>query len=696
MKKVSPESTQPSSGFVQDIEEGQNFNFWPTPAEVVANPKSYQRSRDPVQATVEKQSSNSWSTHITKKFTRFSNNTQQKKLETDNAVNIFIQNITKLRGLKNTSLSIQIMEIFNTFKQHVNTSYLTNDHRKQFLTIIPTISKIIDKKDLSAQTTANILHTLARTMVCCKLNSDHRLVDEFIQYEQACRNLISQILATPTDKTYTPRSWSNLIYAVGELASQSPNLITTETINNLVVTFNTQKHSLTKFNPQDISNIFTSVSKLLQLNKLDSKSSDTYSFIEYLFKQIKPVISDFNPKSISDTIFAIAKLLLFPEITQIISKNRHIIELLLQEIVEDINLNWKAMNISMIFFGLGQIVCVRNLSLSGTLSQVIRSAYNMLYNKIPSVESNIDVEMGDYILFGIIMLIRANIIIDDKPSEDFIRRIFLNKIIADHSIMNSGKLYCFLYTMSFFQEYLTKKELIKIIDNIKFFTPDVINLKMYFSGMGHLLVKIRKEIDNDRTDKKLFALEALITTQIKITWEHFKFNIINFDHGIKRAMHNTCSLVDEIKDLYLLPVNYIFKEKAYSALENDILAIIKTLMLNPESLKREYHIDKNLSPVDACIIYPDRSMVAIEIQGPGHYIDNKAEHPTGKHLLKIARLQKANIKVIEINPSKLMAYRKSQKFADYLINILLENHVEIRSEYKNNLPRLLQDAGMTP
>jgi hypothetical protein len=50
--------------------------------------------------------------------------------------------------------------------------------------------------------------------------------------------------------------------------------------------------------------------------------------------------------------------------------------------------------------------------------------------------------------------------------------------------------------------------------------------------------------------------------------------------------------------------------------------------------------------------------------------------------------------VIEVNSTTFMGYDGYIEVADYLINLLLENHVEIRLEYKDNIPQLLQDAGI--
>jgi predicted N-formylglutamate amidohydrolase len=123
-------------------------------------------------------------------------------------------------------------------------------------------------------------------------------------------------------------------------------------------------------------------------------------------------------------------------------------------------------------------------------------------------------------------------------------------------------------------------------------------------------------------------------------------------------------------------------------------------MPKSSNFKRESTIP-NLPPVDACITYRDENslaenFIAIEIQGAGHYLDDNGEYHNGKHLLKIGRLQKAGIKVIEINGCKISNFHNSKKIAAYLIDILSKNHVEIRPEYKDNIPQLLQDAGITP
>jgi hypothetical protein len=51
--------------------------------------------------------------------------------------------------------------------------------------------------------------------------------------------------------------------------------------------------------------------------------------------------------------------------------------------------------------------------------------------------------------------------------------------------------------------------------------------------------------------------------------------------------------------------------------------------------------------------------------------------------------------VIEVNATTFMGYDDYIETATYLINILLENHIEIRPEYKDNIPQLLQDSGIT-
>jgi hypothetical protein len=334
-----------------------------------------------------------------------------------------------------------------------------------------------------------------------------------------------------------------------------------------------------------------------------------------------------------------------------------------------------------------------DIYLNKKVANIVKVAYHTLYSKVPCMVPKIDILSASFLLSGINKLIRNNTITSNKPSKSLIRGVFLEKIIADTSIINNNRLYHYLHTIADFQAYLTKNELIKILENINFFIPDINDAKSYFTAMGYLLAKIRKEIANDKKNRKLIVLEHLIETEIKKAWLHFKPNIDSFNMSLITAIHNTCSLIYKAEDLTLLKATYEVTQG--SNLEKNILTIIKTLIADPESLKIEYRINNNLPPVDACIIQPDGSMLAIEIQGTGHYLDDEGEYPTGKHLLKSARLQIENIQVIEVSGPKLMNYHTPKDLASPLINILLENNVKIRPEYCNNIPKLLRDAGFT-
>jgi hypothetical protein len=556
---------------------------------------------------------------------------------------------------------------------------------------------MIATRNLDHICTFNILYSLAKTDIFCKLNPSNTPQDICIRYEQESIELIDKILIKilQTHEKCGELEWSAILYSLGLLAKQSPYLTTKEQINNLVDQFivDIPKKSVNNLTPQQISNIFFTVVKFIKFNKLDDKSIATYSLIEYLFQQIKCNINMFTPQGCSSIIYSIAMLTELTEFTQLFNNNQHIITLLLDEVVENKNLNWREIDSSFVINALGLLI--KNSYVNKQLHNSIRKTYFFLYHKIYFNASNINILSTINIISGIIKLTLRNIINDNKPSYNFIRDIFLNKIIANPSIINTSKLYQYLYTMTFFQEYLTKTELILIFKNITFFTPDVNNLKVYFTGMGYLLVKIRKELDNDKENKDLLDLEHKIATEIRKVFLLFHKNIENINKVTRSSMYNTCSLVDGIKNLDGLKPNYddVGEYIADSKLQDTCIDIIKTLIPNPENLQQEY-VTNNLPPIDACITYPDGSLIAIEIQGPGHYIDNEGKHPTGRHLLKMARLQKENITVIEVNSTALMRYNDYREIAAYLIDLLLENHVEIRPEYKDNIPQLLQDAGI--
>ena len=679
---------QNSSGY-ESYQHGGNFlqyqqqNSWKTTAECEASDRHHQQFLQ--DAVIRK---------LQNPPPGFANKTQQKNSTTDKQVNTFIQKITDLYNSGNKDISKQVSACFNYFKKEA--SCLTDDHRKQLLSIIPTIGEIIDKKNLDHISIITILYSLAKTEVFCKMNPNNTSENECIRYEQESINLIDKILTKilQTPGKHSEMHWSNIFYALSLLAKQSPNLITSEQINNLMANLNIQKQSLTEFNHLDISDIFVTIVKLLKHNKLDSSSIATHSFLTYLLQQIKPVIGNFNTQSIASTLLSIGKLTNFSDFIQLISDKQDIIELLLENAITNNNLNWKPRDVSQVIYTLG--IITEDIYLNKKVASIVKLAYNTLYSKVSFTAPKYDISSAHFLLCGIIKLIKNNVITSNKPSKSIIRGIFLEKIIADTSIINNKDLYQYLHTIANFQAYLTKNELIKILENINFFIPDINDAKVYFTTMGYLLAKIRKELNNDKENKDLLNLEHKVTTEIKKVYRLFHDNIENVNQGTKNSMHNTCSLVDGITNLdYLKPkYNNFFERRESLEFENTYLGIIKTLMPNPENLQQEY-LTNNLPPIDVCITYPSGRLLAIEIQGPGHYIDNEGEYPTGKHLLKMARLQKENIKVIEVNTTTLMDYKNHREIAAYLINLLLENHVEIRPEYKDNIPQLLQDAGIT-
>ena len=698
-----------ADNYAGDFLQTQQQNYWQNPTEYVA----YQHTGDFLQP----QQQNYWQTTaeceasnrhhqqflqdaVIRKLQNpppsFTNKTQQKNSTTDQAVNTFIQKINNLYTSNNKDINKKITIYFSHFKKDVDC--LTDNHRKQLLRIIPTISEIIDKRNLDNISITTILYSLAKTGVCCKMNPNHTSENECIRYEQESINLIDKILTKilQTHEKHSEWVWSNIFSSLGLFAEQSPYLITKEQTNKLLNTFNffMQKNSITELLPQHISNIFLGVTKLLKSNKLDSKSITTYSIIEYLLQQIRCGIDKFNAQDIAINIYSISNLAELTEFVQLIYKNNNIIKSLMLRVINHKDLNWTDKEISTVINGLGMLT--NNLYFNKELYDLIQTTYIFLYNKMSFVMSEINIETSTYMTSGIIKLILNNVISYYKPSKEFIRNIILNKVIANPSIINTKKLYYFMHSITFFQEYVTKRELIWICKNINFFTPDVNNLKIYFISMGYLLVKTRKELENDKENKDLLNLEHKITTDIRKTYRLFHDKIENIDSKTIYAIYNTCSLVDEIINLDFLKLNYKYlnENSKHSKLEHICLDIIKTLIPNPENLQQEY-VTKNLPPVDAYITYPDGSLIAIEIQGPGHYIDNEGKYPSGRHLLKIARLQKENIKVIEVNASVLMGYDDYIEIAAYLINLLLENHVEIRPEYKDNIPQLLQDAGIT-
>jgi hypothetical protein len=617
--------------------------------------------------------------------------------KTNQAVDTFIQDINYLNRLNNThtqDFNKIVTSKLNSFNK--NKPSLTDDHRKQILRITPEIGKLVNRKDLDSISLSTILYSLSKIDLFCKLDQNKTLADDCVQYEQASKNLISTILIKILKyKTHKQRQWSNIFYALGLLVKQSAGLITKVQISNLVgkFTLDINEEVETSLNGQDISNIFLGIVQLLEFDKLDSKSSAVTDIIEYFLKKIPFAICSFNYQEIANTIHSIAKLSEDPEINKVIDENITIIELLLQECKHKISYIDKR-DVSAIFYGLG--VLSNNIYFDRKLYDIVRSTYKPLLTYISDNALKLNIEAIRSILHGIKKLIECNIITDYKPDKGFIRNILLNKVIADPSIINDNELYNNIYHIAFFQEYLTTTELIKIFKDITFFTPSVKFLKIYFTSMGYLLVKIHKELKNDSENPELKALEYKVETAIKETWKQFQPNIENFNHEEITAIRNTCSLIYKAEDLTCLRLVYKKRvvEATSSTLEDVCIPIIKTLIPNPENLKLEYSIN-NLPPVDACITYPDGTILAIEIQGRGHYIDNEGKYPSGRHLLKMARLQKENVTVIEVNATTFMGYDDYIETATYLINILLENHIEIRPEYKDNIPQLLQDSGIT-
>jgi hypothetical protein len=676
--------------------QSQQQNSWQTTAECEASDRHQQLLKDDVPRNPQALPQSLPSSNKSSRSPGFASKKPQKNSTTDRAVDNFIQKITKLYTSNNKDISKQVAACFNSLKTDVG--FLTDDHRKQLLRIIPTISEMIATKNLDHISTVNILHSLAKIDIFCKLNPSNTPSFRCVEYEQESKNLIDIILKKILQRheKYEEREWSSIFYSLGLLAEQSPYLITKEQINNLVdkFIFDTQKKSLNNLTTRHTSNILFAVVKLIKFNKLDDESIATYSFIEYLFQQIKCNIHIFTPQEIRSNIYSITNLTRLTEVTQLFNNSQHIIQLLLQEVVENKNLNLEDTDISHVINSLGMLI--NNSYIDKKLYNRIRETYFFLYSKIYFNASNINILNSNNIISGIIRLISGNVINDDKPSYNFIRDIFLNKLIANTSILNTKKLYQFMHTITFFQEYLTKTELIRILKDTTFFTPDVNNLNIYFTSMGYLLVKIRKELDNDKENKDLLNLEHKIADKTKKAWLLFHKNIENIDKYTRNAMYNTCSLIDEITNLDCLKPNYddVNEYSKDSNFQDTCIDIIKTLIPNPENLQQEY-VTNNLPPIDACITYPDGSLLAIEIQGPGHYIDNEGKHPTGKHLLKMAKLKQENIKVIEVNATVLMGYNDHREIAAYLINLLLENHVEIRPEYKDNIPQLLQDSGVT-
>ena len=615
--------------------------------------------------------------------------------KTNQAVDTFIQNINYLNRLNNThtqDFNKIVTSKLNSFKK--NKPSLTDDHRRQILRIIPTIGKLVDRKDLNSIALCTILYSLSKIALFCKLDQSKTSADDCVQYEQASKDLISQILIKISKyKTHKQREWSNIFYTLGLLVKQSADLITREQINNVVDKFNydIQIRVVTGLKGQGISNIFLSLVQLLEFDKLDSKSRATTDFIEYFLQKItQDSISNFIPQHITNIIHSLAKLSKDPEIRKVIGNNRTVIELLLQESKNKISSFYK-IDISELFYGLG--ILSNNIYFNQKVNDIIRSTYKLLLSYISDNALKFNIKDISSILHGIEKLIGCNIIAGYKPNKCFIRNILLNRVIADPSIINDNELYGNIYHIAFFQEYLTTTELLKIFKDINFFIPSVKYLKTYFTSMGYLLARIYKELKNDSENPELKTLEYKVKTAIKVAWQQFQPNIKNFNRKEINAINNACSLIYKAEDLTCLrPVYKKQIGKATSSrLENLCIPIIKTLIPNPENLKLEYSIN-NLPPVDACIIYPNGTILAIEIQGPGHYIDNDAKHHSGKSLLKIANIEKAKVKVIEFNCGHSKAHYGKKGIATDLLNLLLENNVEIQSDYKDNIPQLLQDS----
>ena len=244
--------------------------------------------------------------------------------------------------------------------------------------------------------------------------------------------------------------------------------------------------------------------------------------------------SNFNSQGISNILSSIVQLAGMTEFRQLIFKNENGVKVL-QKIIKNSNVKFHSLDISSIIYSLG--ILSGSIDLGKQLTRLIRSTYNVLVSQIPPV-SEFSIISSFRILSGFIKLMRNNIIIYNKPSQDLIRGLLINKVIANPSIINNKEMYKYIYPIVFFQEYLTKIELIKIFKNITFVTPNVDFLKSYFVSMGCLLVKIRKELDKDDKEKQdLLALESKVIIEIQGVWQQFKPKIKKFNYKTINAIY---------------------------------------------------------------------------------------------------------------------------------------------------------------
>ena len=668
----NPNNLQPNSASMQDKLEEKYHNSWKTPTKAALISKGSKLNDAYDQPTTSIESSNIQHPSII-----FDDKTPSE-LGTNIVVNNFIKNINDLYYSRRININKFITAIFNDLKRNANC--LNDNHRKQILNVIPKINEIIDKVNLDSSPLIIILGSLAKTKVCYELNPKNTLIDKILNNLQIYTN-------------YKENDWSALFYSQCIIAEQSLELIDTEHTNNLIIKFynNIKQENLTISKPQNIDSILLSIVKFLKIGKLDKKSIVTQSVVKYLLQKTMSNVNGATPKFIGNSIYSISRLVEFPEFRQIISDNKNIIVLLLQELITNKFFQIGFINFDIIFYGLGLLS--DNIYWHKKNTDAIKTLYNFFLEQIGTKVLEINIQHSNAIISGIIRLMSSNIITNNKPSKKFIRDILLNKIIANPSIINNKELYLYIYTISFFQEYLTKIELIRILQNITFFIPYVSHVTVYFASIGPLLARVYKELYNDNKNEKLLILNDKIRENIKAVWDYFKPYVKNFNQPAITAIHNTCSLIYEQTELTSLEVNY--ENTQTSPLENICIYIIKTLIPNYIKFNREYVAD-NIPPIDACLIYPDGGRVAIEIQGPGHYLDDNCEYPNGKTLLKRARMERKNISVIEVNSTTDTTDSNYYiKIASYLIKLLLENNIEIRPKYYGNIPQLLRDAGIT-
>jgi hypothetical protein len=537
-------------------------------------------------------------------------------------------------------------------------------HSSQIENLLDCLSKKLKVKNLkiNSQDISNIIWSLGKFV-------DVPELQKIVIVNKESLKLLLQQIAPHNRLSFASHGISNIIWALGKLVTEPSlqQLVIDNQASLDLLLKQINPNNILSFKSQEISNIIWGLGKLVVEPKLQQLVIYNQASLDLLLQKIAPNnILSFTAQEISNIIWGLSRLVAVSDLRQLVIDNEASFELLLQQINQIDGLSFNSQKISMTIWCLAKIG--EHVPFSKKSASCIVKSCLYLFRLALNKQSSMTMGNRIHIMHGLINFVQNNIITFNKPNKESIRTFYLNHIIENPELIKNDYLPINMYLIAFYQEYLTKEELITILKDIDFIKlpTEIRTQTRHFSNLSYLLVKIRNELKDDSENKDLIDLATKLTTAIQTGRDKLLPDIKKLDDYLLTAMYFASQLIGEEEIFAKVKIN--IDPPRTSELQREVSQIMKELLAEGVTITIEATKKHNSIPVDILLRLANGVDIAIEICGPGHYIDPEGSILSGVTIMHHEIKKQEYSKLIELNFSqhtsrdKMIAYTRRELF----------------------------------